>query len=60
MKVRFITSVFAGGNEYHTSETYEVDKQTYEWLKEYCELVEEIKQIEEAPEDKAIRKAKNK
>lgn len=60
MKVKFTANVFAGGNEYKAEEVYELDKKTYEWLKEYCEPIEEEKAVEEPTEDKMIKKAKNK
>jgi hypothetical protein len=58
MRVKFITNVFVRGQDFKEGEEYEIDNSLAEWLKGYYEVID--KAIEEPPEDKQIKKSKNK
>jgi hypothetical protein len=61
MKVRFNANIFVKGQDFKQGEVYVIDDDLAEWLKGFYEIIEEEKKaIEEPPEDKMVKKTKNK
>ena len=60
MKVRFNANIFVRGQDFKEGEVYVIDNELAEWLKGFYEVIEEEKEIEQPPEDKMVKKSKNK
>jgi len=60
MKVRFNANIFVKGQDFKQGEVYVIDNDLAEWLQGFYEIIEEEKEIEKPPEDKMVKKTKNK